>query len=211
MPRPGLVWEDAEDLKILAGSGLRLIFTRTADRWTHTLELEGSVLAGSLETDADRADASTVVSPAYQEIQPHSLGDQPDSPLCVLLTGKLFEHHFSAAVTFSINPARPGGVVVDWDVADRCRSPVSYLAATYQTPLGPGDLADAGPYAIRWNGDRLGRGSLELLGGPPENLALTEAGRTGTRVQAVAKVEASAFTHRLRYRWLWSAGIDVAS
>jgi hypothetical protein len=211
MPQPGLVWEDADDRKILAASGLRLIFTRTADRWTHTLELEGAVLAESLETDADRSDSSTVVSPAYQEIQPHSLGDQPDSPLCVLLTGKLFDHHFSAAVTFTITSDRPSGVVVDWDVADRCRSPISYLAATYQTLLGPGDLADAGPHAIRWSGDRLGQGSLDLLAGPPENLALAEAGRTGTRVQAVAKVEGSAFTHRLRYRWRWSRGIDVAS
>lgn len=211
MPQPGLVWEDAEDRKILAASGLRLIFTRTADRWTHALELDGSVLAESLETDADRSDASAVVSPAYQEIQPHSLGDQQDSPLCVLLTGKHFDHHFSAAVTFSIISDRPGGVLVEWDVADRCRSPVSYLAATYQTPLGPGELADAGPHAIRWTGDRLGSGSLELLGGPPEILALAEAGRTGTRVQAVAKVDAAVFTHRLRYRWRWSPATELTS
>jgi len=62
---------------------------------------------------------------------------------------------------------------------------------------------------IRLVRSALGAGSLELIAGPPENVALAEAGRNGTRVQAVAKLEPGASTHRLRYRWHWKAGTDA--
>lgn len=222
MPNHGVTWDGTEDRIVLAGNRLRLVFTRTADRWVHFIELdrnEGSAnnepvwtpLVHSLETGADRAEESSIVSPVYQEIQPHNLEGREGSALCVLLTGRHFDHQFSAALSFAIDPERPGDLIVDWDVADRCRAPISYLAATYHTPFGSGDLADADANTIRWNGGLPANASIEFHAGPPEHVALAEAGRNGTRVQAVARVEAGVFTHRLRYRWRWSPGTELAS
>ena len=207
MSHTELLWEDGEDRKTLTARGLRLVFARSGDRWTHRLEVaeSGLAIAAPIEVDAEKADPTSIVSPVYQEIHVHEFGEDSATPRCILLTGRLFDHQFSAAVTFSLDPTHTHVVDVDWDVADRCRTTVAHFAATYQSPLVSGDLADAGPNSIRWASPSLGAGMLEFHAGPPESVALAEAGRNGTRFQAVAKLIPGDFTHRLRYRWKWAA------
>ncbi len=53
------------------------------------------VVARSVESDPDAAIPRRVVSPVYQEIHHHEVPGQPGC--CLLLTGRLFQHHFSAA------------------------------------------------------------------------------------------------------------------
>ena len=71
------------------------------------------------------------MSPVYQELHRHTFAGDDDRGVCLLLTGRLFHHHFSAAVTVSADHDQDDAVIVDFDVADRCRADVSSLAATY--------------------------------------------------------------------------------
>jgi hypothetical protein len=128
--------------------------------------------------------------------------------LCLLLTGRLFQHHFSAAVSVLTELDDPDAVGIEFDVADRCRAPVAALAATYQVGLGSSELSDASPRAIVWRREESatepgGGGQIELLCDAPGSLSLGEAGRQATRVQALASIVPGQFTHRLRYRWRW--------
>jgi hypothetical protein len=121
------------------------------------------------------------------------------------LTGHFFQHHFSAAISLRRDPESPGHLVLDFDVADRCRAPVLSLAATYLVRLGSSELVDASPHSIVWNLGMIAPGQLELGCDPPAGLALAEAGRRATRVQALAAMDSATFTHRLRYRWRWES------
>jgi hypothetical protein len=139
----------------------------------------------------------------YQEIHHHELPGHAGQ--CLLLTGLSFEHHFSAAVSLRFDGDRPGCLVVDFDVADRCRATVDSLAATYLAKLDGGTLLDADPTTVRWHVRGEAEGQLELQVDPPATLALAEAGRTAARVQALAGIQVGVFTHRLRYRWRWTS------
>ena len=100
--------------------------------------------------------ATTPAGSSAPSIKKFSATRAPPGPgLCLLLTGTFFKHHFSAVVSLGIDPDRPDGLVLDVDVADRCRAPVDSLAATYTVRLDSGALADAGPQAIIW--DNVGR------------------------------------------------------
>ena len=172
MPDSRFTWEEeTHDRRVIRGAGGRLTFARQGDRWTHHLACgERSPEAGSqvlpdlisaVETDTDRDDPARVVSPVYQEIHRHELAGDPAGGLCVLLTGHLFQHHFSAAVRLFHDQDNPSYAVLDIDVADRCRAPVSSLAATYLVRLGSGALADANPQSdhLAWiSGARAGAG-----------------------------------------------------
>lgn len=198
------------DRFVIRGPLARITLLRTADRWTHELALGPGVDADATppliqteETAPDHADPTRIVSPVYQELQRHLFAGDGGRGICVLLTGHLFQHHFSAAVSFSRDPADPRRIVLDVDLADRCRAPVASLAATYLVRLGGGDLADANDTSVTWSVAGLDR--LELTCDIPGRLALAEAGRTATRVQALAGLHPTLFTHRLRYRWRWLA------
>jgi hypothetical protein len=119
------------------------------------------------------------------------------------LTGTLFKHHFSAAISLGHDSDRPDGMVLDVDVADRCRSSVESLAATYTVKLDSGKLASAGPDAIAWDPVGAGLGRLEIEAVAPSRLVLAEAGRSAMRVQVLAAIQPGSFTHRLHYRWRW--------
>jgi hypothetical protein len=123
----------------------------------------------------------------------------------LLLTGLYFSHHFSAAVTFSTDPHLPAGDSLEFDVADRCRSPVESLAATYLVGLDSGALEAADRGRIAWCVGPPNPGRLELVAGPQAALTLAEAGRKATRVQIVAAIQPGTFTHRLRYSWRWTS------
>ena len=215
--------EETHERRVIQGAGVRLTFARQSDCWTHHLSFAGRSpeparktlpdLISAVETDLDRDDPSRVVSPVYQEFHHHELAGDPASGLCVLLTGHLFQHHFSAAVRVFLDPDDPSSGILEIDIADRCRSPVQSLAATYLVRLGSGALADANSETIVW------RGSPEMEPGfeldfhcdPPSTLGLAEAGRIATRVQAVAALTPGAFTHRLRYCWRWRSPCESSS
>ena len=95
--------------------------------------------------------------------------------------------------------------MLDADVADRCRTPVVSLAATYTVRLDSGALKDASPQAITWDAFGSNESRLELVAVAPSTLALAEAGRNAMRVQILAAIEPGSFTHRLRYRWRWTS------
>jgi hypothetical protein len=188
---------------VMSAPGFQVTFVRTGARWTHRLELDGVEVVLAVENDSDRDDPARVVSPVYQEVQHHKLLNGPG--LCGLLTGQLAQHHFSASVKLFCDVEQPDRLVVDIDVADRCRAPVESLAATYLVRLDSGALADASPRMIAWNPSGPSRARLELDVEPPSVLALAEAGRHATRVQALAAIQPGTYTHRLRYRWFWTS------
>jgi hypothetical protein len=198
--KPDFFWTESDDRAVMAGPGLLVTFARTGGRWTHRLEFDETEFVMAVESDPERDDATRVVSPVYQEIQQHERTDAPG--LCALLTGQLAQHHFSAAMSLFRDVEQPNRLVLDIDIADRCRAPIESLAATYLVRLDSGALVDAGPNMIAWN---LLQGRLELDAEPPSVLALAEAGRHATRVQALAAIQPGTFTHRLRYRWRWTS------
>jgi hypothetical protein len=195
---------DVEDQTVhLQGGGLGAAFQLTDGRWTEAIcaAEPGFGLVRALVLEA--SDSRRVVNPVYQEIQLH--GERAGSSLCVLLTGLSFDHHFSAAVTLSADPQYRGSVRLDFDVADRCRSPVESLAATYLVSLDSNFLEMADIHRIAWRVDAPDPGRLELLAGPDAFLAMAEAGRNATRVKILARIDPTMFTHRLRYGWRWTS------
>src|SRR5438046_2855443 len=93
-----LTWQEVEDRAVVSGPGLRLAFARVGDRWTHFLEIPHGrwiILAQAVDSDPERDDARRVLSPLYQELHRHEPAKGPG--LCLLLTGRSFPHHFSAA------------------------------------------------------------------------------------------------------------------
>lgn len=217
MPATDWECEESDDRVVVRGPEARMTFLRLGDRWIHHLsfgrlqsnapnaDADAEELASTEESDPRQDDPARVVSPVYQELHRHTFAGDAGRGVCLLLTGKLFHHHFSAVVTIADDPDRAGGVIVDFDVADRCRAEVATLAATYLVRLGSSGLRDAGAHAIAWTGDRLGDGLLTMEPDAGATLALAEAGRRCTRAQALAKLEPGSFTHRLRYRWRWAA------
>jgi len=216
MPDPEFTWQQTDDRFVMGGPGGRVTFVRTDDRWTHHLAFRSGPEAGAgaaalvstVEVEPDREDPTRIVSPVYQELQRHDFVGDHIRGVCVLLTGHMHQHHFSASVSLYREQEPEKLVVLEIDVADRCRAPVSALASTYLVRLGSSELADAGQYAITWSGfapeAEPGPGKLELRCDPPGSLALAEAGRNATRVQVLAAIDRDVFTHRLRYRWRWS-------
>lgn len=177
------------DNMTLSAGGLAVAFRRLDDRWTHAILVDSAPIAAATEVDA--AEPSRVVSPTYQEVRLHGT----DS---ALLMGQAGPHHFSAVFRLV---GTAGGATLEVDVADRCRRPVEFLAATYLVERTSSDLIDAGPMAIEWGVDR---GQLRLEAAGAGRVGLAEAGRRATRAQAEGVVSPASHTHRLAYRWAWS-------
>jgi hypothetical protein len=178
-------------------------FHKAGERWTHGFFLAANQpddlvpIAAAVEGDAARDDPARVVSPVYQDLQEHPAVDD----VCALLTGQSTPHHFSVVVT--TRRAGSNGVI-EFDVADRCRAAIAVLAATYLVQLGSSALIDANPEGILWGGPALGRGQLEFTAGRGGTVALAEAGRQATRVQALARLDPTTHTQRLVYSWRWT-------
>ncbi len=197
--------DDDSAMASLQGPTFAVEFRRLADRWSESLIPSGSglVLARSHPGATDGDDPARVIHPVYQEVQVH--GPASGANACLLLTGLSFAHHFSAAVTIVDDRDQAGTVLIDYDVADRCRSPVEVLAATYVVSLNSGALESAEAGRIVWRVAGPSQGRLELAAVAPCTLAMAEAGRTATRVQILAPIQAGTFTHRLRYGWRWTS------
>ncbi len=197
--------DDDSAVASLRGPTFGVAFRRLADRWSENLipSESGQILARSHPGASDGDDPARVIHPVYQEVQVH--GPARGASACLLLTGLSFAHHFSAAVTISVDRERAETVHVDYDVADRCRSPIQVLAATYVVSLDSGSLESADAGRIVWRVAGSPGGRLELAASAPSTLTMAEAGRTATRVQILAPIEVATFTHRLRYGWRWTS------
>jgi hypothetical protein len=191
--------EEGDSRSIAAGS-LRLAFRWTGHSWLHAVEhLDRDesiprVLALSREGDVARDDPRRVVSPAYQQI--HFQGEGP--VVQALLVGQSGPHHVSAVFDFEEH-AR-GEVTIRVDVADRCREPVDALASTYVVGARSDALVEADPARAAWS---FGPGRLTFAAIPPARVALAEAGRLATSIQALAGPQPGAATRRYLYTWRW--------
>lgn len=206
LPAASFLCEQTEDRADLCGPGLRLAFACAGAVWTHALFVPGEPefeVCRAVETDSDRDLPGRVVSPVYQELQRHQ--GLAGSGVCLLATGTHYQHHFSAVITMDQDGERPGVVMLDLDIADRCRPAVEILASTYTVRLDSNALAGAGPEAIAWEITGASAGRLELEAVAPSRLVLAEAGRSATRVQVLAAIQPGGFTHRLHYRWRWAS------
>jgi hypothetical protein len=209
--------DESDDRVVIQGADARMTFARLGDRWIHHLSFgrldqhddEPTELISTEESDPRGDDPARVVSPVYQELHRHEFASDFDRGVCLLLTGRQFHHHFSAAVTIAADPERKGAVIVDFDVADRCRADVASLAATYLVRLGSSDLRDADAQSISWTSAAINQGLLTLQAEADGILALGEAGRQAARVQALARIASGSFTHRLHYRWLWATTAEA--
>jgi len=226
-PRPEFSYQGlAADLPVMCGPGVHIAF-RHANGLVHTIRLpckpgsddgEGfrsgqSLVSISPETECDiePADPARVFNPVYQELVKHELPKALHPGLCMLLTGSCFQHHFSAVFSLYRDRAMPSSIVLDIDLADRCRAPIKKLAATYSVHhiLGKPELFDVCPTAIAWRGGPLGAGMLELLAEPPAVLARPEPRQSSTSVRAEARIDPGTFTQRLHYRWRWTSCADL--
>ncbi len=204
-PESAFLAEFIDGRASLRSRSFGVAFRKLADRWSDELigAETGVVLARSHPITAEGEDPTRVVNPVYQEAQLH--GAPRAASVCLLFTGLSFDHHFSAAVTLSADPENSDAVLIDYDAADRCRSPVQVLAATYVVSLNSGALESADPARIVWQVGPPDQGRLELSAVAPCSLAMAEAGRGATRVQIIAPTQAGTFTHRLRYGWRWTS------
>ncbi len=193
--------ETTEERQSILTPRLRLAFPWTGDRWSHALEGEdtpGRVrLAHSIEGDPRRDDPARVVSPAYQQLS----FQRGEAGVQALLVGQSGPHHFSAVFTIL---ERGEEIVIEVDVADRCRSALAALACTYRVNATSSDLRDADPDRILWELPALGHRRLSLEAVEPTRIALAEAGRSATQVQASAPIRPDSRTQRCVYRWRWT-------
>ncbi|MFI5454998.1 MAG: hypothetical protein ACHRXM_06060 [Isosphaerales bacterium] len=208
---------------VMCGPGLQVAFTRANDGLGHSLRLPGThgsktgepiqpvpdlvSVAPAPVHDLEQADPSRVLNPVYQELVRHELPMDHDPGLCLLMTGSYLEHHFSAVFRLQRDPAMPSRIVLDVDVADRCRTPVKKLAATYQVHDCEGNplQIDAGPHRIAWRGGRLGPGILELVAEPPAVVTRPEPHQSSVSVRVEATIDPQTFTQRLHYCWRWTS------
>jgi hypothetical protein len=190
---------EEEDARSIAGRHFWLSFARVGDRWTHAVLLSRlafgprEMVAKAQEWDAERDDPARVASPVFQELQ---IQTDPAGRPQALLLGMSGRHHFSAA--FLMDEVE-GEVTLSVDVADRSRDEgVSTLASTYLVATPSSRLVAGDELSIAWD---WGIGRLTCAAGPWTRLSLAEAGRSATRVQALAEIGVAGATRRWQYSW----------
>ncbi len=197
--------ESGEGRRSIVTASLRLTFHWDGDRWSHRLEDNATPVAfclvRSIEARPGEDDPAQIASPVYQ----HLAFQRGSSGVQALLVGQAGARHDSAAFTVREDAE---GVVIEADVASRCRSMESVPCCAYVVAATPGDLRDAGPGRIAWQvaDPRAGRLVLEAAPppDPPALLTMAQSGRRSTHVQADAIVVAGSATQRLGYRWRWT-------
>jgi hypothetical protein len=197
--------ESYEGWRSIVTPSLRLTFHWDGDRWSHRLEDNATPVAfclvRSIEAESGEDDPARIASPVYQ----HLAFQRGASGVQALLVGQAGARHDSAAFTVREDAE---GVIIEADVASRCRSSESAPCCAYVVTAAPGDLRDAGSGRISWEVAEPRAGRLVLESStppdPPALLTLAESGRRATHVQADAIVVAGSATQRLAYRWRWA-------
>ena len=160
----------------------------------------------SLELSKPIPSVTTPAGSSARCIKTFSATERPGSGLCLLLTGTLHKHHFSAAISLG---HRSRSARWDWCSTSMSRTVAARPSNTWPRPTRCGStaasLADAGPQAIAWDNVGADAGRLEIVAVAPSTLVLAEAGRSATRVQVFAAIQPGSFTHRLHYRWRWTS------
>jgi len=219
MPNPEFWYEHLASVTTMHGPGVTIALVRSS-RVVHSLLLTGPSEQGdgtrdqgplvwvdsAPENGAQQLDPTRVFNPVYQELVPHELPEELRPGLCVLLTGSCFEHHFSAVLSLYRDRAIPSRVVLDVDVADRCRAPIAKLAATYHVHYQGAVHATLGarPGALAWDFGPRGDATLEFLALPPATIGEPSPSPRST-VQVDAVIDPRSHTQRLHYRWRWTS------
>ncbi len=175
---------------ITAGRGLRVLFTKEGDRFTHTVEwLDGGRPLGLLR--------STGPGPVFQELHQQ---DDPGAGLVLFLTGMADKRYWSACVTRSGEKA-----VIAWDLA--CRSSLDCKGLGVEYALAEGvraSLVEGGAMALTMGDKKLGELRPASLGEHPScGLALT-----GTAIVITPAVAAEASPTE-QTRWAFEFGAST--
>jgi hypothetical protein len=165
---------------------------------------------GSSNHELAPAPASRIDDPVYQEIVKHEVSAELGRGLCALLTGSWFHHHFSAVFSLYRDREMPEWMVLDVDIADRCRGPVEKLATTYLVS-GPACRARArrsSTGSVVWEGVDPSQSLVELIAEPPATIEISNSSSVDMRAEIRAKINPETHTQRLRYRWRWTSSSD---
>jgi hypothetical protein len=150
-------------------------------------------------------DGRRIRNPEFQEIVPHDLSRAPAPGVCALLTGSYLNHHFSAVYSLYRDAAEPTSVILEVDLADRCRDAVEALAVTYE--IGDVGVAARRPRRcddrLTWQLEAPDGEFLELRAFPPSAIVEAKASSTAT-VSVAASIDPGLYTHRLHYCWRWA-------
>jgi hypothetical protein len=219
MPNREFWYEEHASTPAMHGPGVTIAFCRS-NSIVHSLRLWASPLRGdgqdaatsqvfvrsTGEDGAHELDPTRVLQPVYQELVPHELPEELGTGLCVLLTGSVFQHHFSAVFSLYRDRIVPSRVILDVDVADRCRAPIARLAATYDVDdQGAAHRrVDTSPSAVAWQFGPRGESMLELVAHPPATVAAEHSTSSSHRVHVDAAIDSRVHTQRLHYCWRWT-------
>ena len=214
--------EETEGLCSLFTPDLRLTFRWAEDRWTHAIEVgEESgrrLFAESVEQSTFHGDPTRVSSPTYQDGHAGMEDSGEEGRLWPrnLLVGGSGPHHFSAAFTLypttsssTQPPLAYRQTMLSVSVADRCRTQINSLGATYHI------ASDAGV-------PNVSRRNLAIWTFPKEELqvalrvsnhgeisrgiTLTESLSGGVLARAETETRTGQATHVLQYDWLVRRG-----
>ena len=200
VPTSGFHAEIDDDRAVSWATASASVFRKPSDRWTHAIVGPGSVRAGfasRLSRNPRRARSCAHRQPCLSGSCSSTDRRRRSDPLPAV-DRALFDHHFSAAVTLVARSRPARRDLLDVDVADRCRSPVESLAATYIVGSICGSLADGS----RSGSDHLASrraespGRLELLADTaglarPGRGRPTSDARPGPRVNPAGDVHPS--------------------
>jgi hypothetical protein len=190
--------------------GVRLAFERWYDVWCHTLgalinprdplndQGDFATALGSAEARPEAPPDSVPPSPSYQELH----HDPDQDPRQVLLVGKFGPHHYSAVFALREEVADSGArsLLLDVDVADRCRTPAPVLACTYAVrSIAPFASLEGGAVAFG-SAPSPAEEFFRIEAEPPVGLHVRPHGLGGgSLVQLTVATDPAAATHRLRY------------
>lgn len=163
--------------------------------------------ADSSEEGIQADQGRRIENPVYQELVPHEFHAGSSPGLCALLTGSSLNHHFSAVFSLYRDAETLDCIVLDVDVADRCRGPVEKLAATYLVSgksLG-GEPRQSSPTSLQWQGEAPHSGRIELIAIPLATVDRLMSPSGDVCAQILARIDPESHTQRLRYRWRWAS------
>jgi hypothetical protein len=167
--------------------------------------------AGFSDQEMEKSQGRRIENPVYQELVRHELSDETRPGLCALLTGSSFNHHFSAVFSLYRDAETPRCIVLDVDVADRCRGPVEKLAATYiitGRALGA-ETTRCTAGSAGWRGAAARQGLFELIADPPATVDVSTGSSADIRAEIRAGIDPEIHTQRLRYRWRWASSSEL--